>query len=359
LKLVSEFDEDDLLFVVDLAEFDFDDFPARCRNCAANEAGFDGELTVAAVDEDEKLNGLGATVVEERVERRADGAACVEDVVHENDVAAVDVKADFAGFDDGLLVLGGEVVTVEADVEHAGLDGGLLDGFDKLADALGERDSAALDTDEADVGGSVVALDDLVCETDEGALDLGGGHEASLFAEARHGGRRGFGGGRLGIAHDKSMIAAQCEDRIARLGSALADGSFGAEIAGKGSSQSGIDEIEGEEESGAGEEKANAKLGLVEKMEYGVGGVGAAGLSDEAGAELDEGVGHLGVDFATRVKGEALDEEPDGAEGRDSDRHGEAGEKSKARTEAGGDADMPEAGSEDAYDDDRSANEPE
>ena len=99
---------------------------------------------------------------------------------------------------------GGEVVAVEADVENAGVDGGLLDGLDELGDALGEGDAAALDADEAEVGAAVVALDDLVRETDEGALDLGGGHEAALLAEVRLGGGRGGGVG--WIAHEYLMI---------------------------------------------------------------------------------------------------------------------------------------------------------
>ena len=37
---------------------------------------------MAAVDEDEQLHALGAALVEESVERGADGAAGVEHVVH-------------------------------------------------------------------------------------------------------------------------------------------------------------------------------------------------------------------------------------------------------------------------------------
>ena len=51
------------------------------------------------------------------------------------------------------------------------------------ADALGEGDAAALDADEAEIFAAVVLFDDLVGETDEGSLDLGGGHEAAFFAE--------------------------------------------------------------------------------------------------------------------------------------------------------------------------------
>ena len=183
---IEEFYEEDLFVVVDFAEFDFDDFAAGGGNGAAYVLRLDGEFAVAAVDEDEELDGFGAAVVEEGVEGGADGAAGVEDVVHEDDVAAGDVEADVTFFDDGADVAGREVVAVEADVEDAGVDGVVLDGADDFGDALGEGNAAALDADEAEVGGAVIAFDDLMGEADEGAVDLGGGEETALFAEVRH-----------------------------------------------------------------------------------------------------------------------------------------------------------------------------
>ena len=151
-RSVDEFYEDDLFVVVDFAELDFDDFAREVGTVRPMKRGFDGQLAVAAVDEDEELDALGAAVVEEGVEGGADGAAGVEDVVHQDDVAAVDVEADVAFFDDGAGAVGGEVVAVEADVEDAGVDGVLFDVVDELGEALGERDAAALDADEAEVG---------------------------------------------------------------------------------------------------------------------------------------------------------------------------------------------------------------
>src|SRR5579875_1451897 len=172
---VGEFDQEDLFVVVDFAEFDFDDFAAGGGDGAAYVLRLDGEFAVAAVDEDEELDGLGAAVVEEGVEGGPDGAAGVEDVVEKDDVAAFDVEADVAFFDDGADVAGREVVAVEANVEDAGVDGVVFDGGDDFGEPLGEGNAAALDADEAEVGGAVVALDDFVGEADEGAIDLGGG----------------------------------------------------------------------------------------------------------------------------------------------------------------------------------------
>ena len=214
--LVGELDEENLFVVVDLTEFDLNDLAARGRDGAADEAGFDGKLAMAAVDEDEQLHALGAALVEESVECGTDGAAGVEHVVHEDDVAAIDVEADVAFFDDGAGAGGGEVVAIEADVEHAGIDGRLLDGLDELGDALGEGNAAALDADEAEVGAAVIALDDLVRQPDEGALDLGGGHEPSLLAELWLGGGRSGCGGTGEIAHGLPfMIAAHGTGRRA------------------------------------------------------------------------------------------------------------------------------------------------
>ena len=181
--LVGEFDEEDLLLAVDLAEFDLDDLAGGGGDVATGVGGLDGEFAVAAVDEDEELDAFGAAVVEEGVERGADGAAGVEDVVEQDDVAAVDVEADRAGGDDGAVALGGEVVAVEADVEDAGVDGVFFDGGEEDGEALGERDAAAFDADETDVGDAFVAFDDLMGEADEGSFDLGRGHEAAFFAE--------------------------------------------------------------------------------------------------------------------------------------------------------------------------------
>ena len=104
---------------------------------------------MAAVDENEELYALWASVVKERVQRGADGASGVEDVVHEDDVAAVDVEAEVARFDDRTDVAGSEIVAIKTDVEDAGFDGLFLDGLDHACDALRERDAAAFNPDQA------------------------------------------------------------------------------------------------------------------------------------------------------------------------------------------------------------------
>ena len=61
---------------------------SRGLHHAADVAGLDGQLAVAAVDEHQQLHARRAAVVEQRVQRGAHGAAGVEHVVHEDDVLA-------------------------------------------------------------------------------------------------------------------------------------------------------------------------------------------------------------------------------------------------------------------------------
>ena len=74
---------------------------------------------VAMRGPDRQLHALGTAIVEERLDRGADGAAGVEDVVDEDDGAVGEVEVDVGGVDDRLLGgrLGADVVAVEGDVE--------------------------------------------------------------------------------------------------------------------------------------------------------------------------------------------------------------------------------------------------
>src|SRR3569833_3925659 len=101
-------------------------------------------------------------MVEEGVESGADGAAGVEHVIAENDIAALHVATEGAGRNHGADVGGGKVVSIELDVESAGFHGALFDAGDELAKALGEGDSAALEADQGQVLAAVAFLVDLV-----------------------------------------------------------------------------------------------------------------------------------------------------------------------------------------------------
>ena len=79
---------------------------SRGLHHAPDEAGLDGQLAMAAVDQHQQLHARRAAVIEQRVERRADGAAGVEHVVHQDDVLALHREGDLGGADHRLDVHG-------------------------------------------------------------------------------------------------------------------------------------------------------------------------------------------------------------------------------------------------------------
>ena len=74
-------DQQHLLIVVRLFEFDFDDLGVSGLDAAADVLRFHGDLTVATVDQNEQVDFARASVIEERVEGGAGGATGVENVV--------------------------------------------------------------------------------------------------------------------------------------------------------------------------------------------------------------------------------------------------------------------------------------
>ena len=79
---------------------------------------------MAAIDEHRELHPLGAPVVEEGVDRGADGASGEQHVVDEDHGAAVEVEVEVGGVDDRLRagLASVDVVAVEGDVEVAERD---------------------------------------------------------------------------------------------------------------------------------------------------------------------------------------------------------------------------------------------
>src|SRR5689334_3802556 len=127
---------------------------------------------MAAVDEHRELDRLRTPEVDERVHRRAHRAAGEEHVVDEEDLPAVDGERDVRSLDDRILHAPIEIVAVERDVDDA--ERHRRPAFDLLyllPDALGEEDAAGADPDQRELVGSLVALEDLVRDAREGALD--------------------------------------------------------------------------------------------------------------------------------------------------------------------------------------------
>ena len=60
---------------VDFLKLNFDDFNVRGLYGPADEARFDGQFAMAAIDQYKQLNACWTAVIEQRVECRTDGAA--------------------------------------------------------------------------------------------------------------------------------------------------------------------------------------------------------------------------------------------------------------------------------------------
>ena len=84
--LLWSWDEHDLVDLVHLDELHLHALAACGGQVLADVVGADGQLAVAAVAEDGEPDGAGPAVVEQRLDRRADRAAGVEDVVDEDAV---------------------------------------------------------------------------------------------------------------------------------------------------------------------------------------------------------------------------------------------------------------------------------
>ena len=172
--LLGRADEQDAVDLVHLDELHLDALVAGGGQVLADVVGADRQLAVAAVDEDGELDAVGPAVVEERLDRGADRAAGVEDVVDEDDRPAVEREVELRRADERLRRerrLAGahhHVVAVEGDVDRA--EGGRRAGalLDEPREPLRERDAARLDPDERDVLDGRVALDDLVGDSRKG-----------------------------------------------------------------------------------------------------------------------------------------------------------------------------------------------
>ena len=130
------------------------------------------------LDHDGKLDGLGTAVVDEGIERGADGAARVEDVVDEDDVAVVDGERD-VGAVQHRRDHAGDVIAVEADVERPHRRADALDLLDLVSQKRGENGSPALDADDAGLelgADSLVALTRLLSGDDALLLRLDVSH---------------------------------------------------------------------------------------------------------------------------------------------------------------------------------------
>jgi hypothetical protein len=162
--------QQDAIDFVHFDELDLDALVARGRKVLADVVRSNGELAVAAVGEYGQLDALWPAVAEKRVDRRADRAAGVEDVVDEHDGHPFEREVEAGRADERLRVprrlaaADVDVVAMEGDVELPERDLRAGELLDALAQPLRERDTARVDADEGDAPEVGVPLDDLVRE---------------------------------------------------------------------------------------------------------------------------------------------------------------------------------------------------
>src|SRR5579863_5546078 len=117
---------------------------------------------MAAVNQHAEANALGAAEIEETVHGGANGAAGVEHVVHDYQVAIIHAEIDFVGVHDGLRADGGKIIAVERDVYRADRDLHAGEIFDGFGQAFRERNAAAADSDQREVVRAAAFFDDFV-----------------------------------------------------------------------------------------------------------------------------------------------------------------------------------------------------
>ena len=169
----------DVVLAVGLLEVDPDDLLAARRDVLADVVGPDRQLAMAAVDEDRQADRARTAEVDERVHRRADRPAGVQDVVDEDDRRVVEVERQVGALDDRLGGHEREVVPVERDVERPDRQADALVLLDRIAQPTGERHAAPLDADEGQSVGAAVLLDQLVGDAHDRPADLVRGHDAA------------------------------------------------------------------------------------------------------------------------------------------------------------------------------------
>ena len=138
---------------------------------------------MAAIDQDSELDALRPPVVEERLDRGADRAPSVENIVDEDDRSSFEREVELRLADDGLRAQRRfaashlHVVAVEGDVDGAEL--GCLAGpfLDQTCEPAGERDAPRLDADERNLVELGVRLDDLVSDARERSRERAGVEE--------------------------------------------------------------------------------------------------------------------------------------------------------------------------------------
>ena len=119
-----------------------------------------------------ELDAARAAMVEERVQRGTNGAAGVEHIVDQHDIARVHIKADGARLHHRPYVVRGEIVAVEADVDVADRQVGAGQLTEERVEAAGQDGTASVDADDGEPRGLRVLLGDLMGDPSQGSPQI-------------------------------------------------------------------------------------------------------------------------------------------------------------------------------------------
>ena len=153
---------------------------------AAHEARLNRQLAMAAVDQHQKLHARRPAVIEQRIERGANRAAGVQDVVDQNNVLALHRKRDVGRAHHRLDIDGRQVVAVQVDVQDAGRNLTAFECLDLSRQPLRQRNAPAADADERELIEVLGLLEYFVRQPHQRPVDLRSAHELGFFADNRH-----------------------------------------------------------------------------------------------------------------------------------------------------------------------------
>ena len=145
----------------------------------------DKSQVMPPVDQRQQLHPRGAAMVEQRIQRGADGAPRVQDVVHQDDVLPGDRKRNIGGIHHGLVRDRGKIVAIKSDIQNPHREFAPLEALDLAPQPLRQRNTAAADTDENQLVQIPSPLQDLVRQSDQRAVDFRCAHQLGFFT---HGG---------------------------------------------------------------------------------------------------------------------------------------------------------------------------
>ncbi len=186
-KRLRPSDQNYPLLTIFFVQPDFDNFVVGRLDIFPNIVSLDRQLTMAAVDHDGQLHALGAPEIDKAIQRGADCATGVEDVVDKNEADVVYIKFYGRLPQHGPVGYRGQIIAVKRDIQYPVQHGPLENGFEFLAQARGKMNSATPDAYDGKLITRTQFLDDLRRNPGQRQVHLGSIHQKLSFDFFGHG----------------------------------------------------------------------------------------------------------------------------------------------------------------------------